>query len=295
MSVHSLTPQKPQTFVVTGGNAGIGKAIALALAHQQRHVVIVSRDRARGEAAVAEIRAQSGNVAVECVQGDVSTLATTQDLADRLLAYPQLTVLINNAGVWASTRVVTSDGFELSFMVNHLAPFLLSRRLVPRLQANAPARIVNVSAGLYPLGRVDTARTPYGTDFRRIGTYASTKLWSLLGMQILAEQLNGTGVTVNAVHPGVIRTNLGAMPGLLGKLLALVKRGWGTPEQGARAPVWLATDPAVAAVNGRFFEGCTPASWKGAARDRASAHQVWDVSVALADAGSSPGGRSYAS
>ncbi len=275
MSAEHLS-SPPGTYVVTGGNTGIGKAIALALASQRRHVVIVSRDPTRGSAAVADLRAQSGNPTVECVVGDLSSIHTTQQLADSLLdQFPDLTVLINNAGVWMTERVLTADGLELSFMVNHLTPFILSRRLLPRLQVNSPARIVNVSAGMYIRGRVDLQRTPYGLDFDRLRTYATTKLCQVLCMRVLAEHLPGTGVTVNAVHPGVIRTQLGDMPGVAGRLLSLIKRRWGTPEQGADAPVWLATAPEVVATSGQFFDRRTPVPFAKPAQDRDLARQLW--------------------
>lgn len=273
-----------RTYVVTGGNTGIGKAVALALARQQQHVVIVSRDPTEGAAAVAELRTQSGNPGVDCVTGDLGSIAGTQRLADTLLdQLPGLAVLVNNAGVWLSKRVLTSDGLETTFMVNHLAPFILSQRLLPRLQANRPARIVNVSAGLYALGRMDLERTPYGHDFGRLRTYATTKLCNVLCTRVLAEQVDGTGVTVNAVHPGVINTKLGDMPGLLGRLLRLVKRRWATPEQGAEAPVWLATAPEVAETNGQFFDRFKPVPFAKAAQDLDLARRVWQWSSDFVD------------
>ncbi len=283
MSVGHLRSQ-PRTYVVTGGNTGIGKAIALALARQSHHVIIVSRDPVKGSTAAAELRVQSGNPAVECVVGDLGSVAMTQQLADTLLnQFPDLAGLINNAGVWMTKRVLTSDGLETSFMVNHLAPFILSRRLLPRLHMNRPARIVNVSAGLYALGQVDLRRTPYGHDFGRLRTYASTKLCNVLCMRVMAEQIAGTGVMVNAVHPGVIRTKLGDMPGLPGVLLRLVKRGWNTPDQGAAAPVWLATAPEVVETNGQFFDRFKPVPFAKPAQNLELAQQVWDWSSNFAN------------
>lgn len=271
-----------QTYLVTGGNTGIGKAIALSLAQQGRHVVIVSRDPAKGAAAADDIRASSANPKVDLIAGDLSSIAGVARLADQILAEcPDLAVLINNAGVWMTERVITADGLELSFMVNHLAPLMLSLRLLDRLRANAPARIVAVNAGLYPQGRIDLARTPYGQDFGSMRTYATSKQCNVLAMLELARQVAGSGVTVNLVHPGVIRTQLGAASGLLGGLLRLAKRFWKTPEFGARGPVWLATAPELAATSGQYFDQCAPIPLAPIAQDRELSRQVWEQGLAL--------------
>ncbi|HYF63592.1 MAG TPA: SDR family NAD(P)-dependent oxidoreductase [Herpetosiphonaceae bacterium] len=271
-----------KTYLVTGGNTGIGKAIASELARQGRRVAIVSRDPAKGAAAVDEIRAASGNQHISLIPGDLGSIAGANRLADRILdECPDLGALINNAGVWMTERVITADGLELSFMVNHLAPVILSTRLLDRLRANAPARIVAVNAGLYPQGRLDLARTPYGQDFRRMGTYATTKLFNVLAMLELARQVEGSGVTVNLIHPGVIRTQLGASSGPLGALLRLAKRFWKTPEEGARGPVRLATAPELEMVNGQYFNECEPIPLAEIAQDRLLSRQVWQQAIEL--------------
>lgn len=174
-------------------------------------------------------------------------------------------------------------------MVNHLAPFILSNRLLPRLKANAPARIVNINAGLYAMGKVDLEETPYGRDFGRIRTYANTKLCNLLFTREMAQRIESSGVTVNAVHPGVINTNLGDTSGLVGLLLRLVKRFWDPPEEGAKAPVWLATSPEVEGVNGRYFELQEAVEVEGKARDGALGRRLWELSAELGGLGESPG------
>ena len=273
---------KNRVCVVTGGNAGIGKAIVQALAAQQAQVVLVSRDKERGETAVQDICQSLPNAHVELVVGDLGTIATTRQLAHTLLdRYPAIHVLINNAGIWPTKKQLNADGLEQSFMVNHLAPFMLNRLLFERLKASAPARIVNVSAGLYVNGRVDLTKTPYGHDFHPIRTYASTKLCNVLCLPLEAAQLAGSGVTLNAVHPGVINTDLGIMRGPLGWLMKLVKRGWGTPEQGAVAPVWLATAPELASTHGQYFNEKEAIPLAKVAQNAGLAQQLWQLSERL--------------
>ena len=268
--------------VVTGGNAGIGRAIVEALAQQQALVVLVSRDKVRGETAVQEIHSALPQANIDLVVGDLSSVDKTRQLAQTLLnRYPAIHLLINNAGVWPTKKQLNEDGLEMGFMVNHLAPFMLNQLLQERLRASAPARIVNVSAGLYVNGRVDLQKTPYGHDFHPIRTYASTKLCNLLCLPLEAEQLAGSGVTINAVHPGVINTKLGIMRGPLGWLMKLVKRSWATPEQGAIVPVWLATAPELAEVNGRYFNEKEEAPLADVAQNTELAQQLWQLSLDL--------------
>ncbi|MCB8925312.1 MAG: SDR family NAD(P)-dependent oxidoreductase [Ardenticatenaceae bacterium] len=268
--------------VVTGGNAGIGRAIVEALAQQQARVVLVSRDKMRGETAVQEIHSALPQANIDLVVGDLSSVDKTRQLAQTLLnRYPAIHLLVNNAGVWPTQKQLNEDGLEMGFMVNHLAPFMLNQLLQERLRASAPARIVNVSAGLYVNGRVDLQKTPYGHDFHPIRTYASTKLCNLLCLPLEAAQLAGSGVTINAVHPGVINTKLGIMRGPLGWLMKLVKRSWATPEQGAIVPVWLATAPELAEVNGRYFNEKEETPLAEVAQNTELATQLWQLSLDL--------------
>ncbi len=275
-----------QTIIVTGGNAGIGKAIVAALAQMQMHVVIVSRDRSKGDATVKDILIANPGASIDLVVGDLGSIQGTRKLADELLErFPAIHVLINNAGVWMTHKEINPDGLEVTFMVNHLAPFLLSNLLLERLKANTPARIVNVNAGLYVNGKLDLEKTPYGQDFSPIGTYANTKLCNVLFTTEFAQRIEGMGVTINAVHPGVIRTNLGVTPGIVGWLLKLVKRSWASPEEGAQAPVWLATDPELAQVNGKYFDLKVQAALSSNACDENLARQLWDFSASLTGVG----------
>lgn len=271
-----------KTIVVTGGNAGIGKATAASLATQGHRVVIISRNPDKGLAALKEIKNQSGNQNVELLIGNLDTIDHTRQLAQDLIDnYPQTSILINNAGVWMTKPVINADGLEYTFMVNHLAPYILSNMLLPTLLANAPARIVNVNAGLYIKGKLDLEKTPYGKDFGRMATYMNTKLCNAMFTRQLAQHIEGSGVTVNAVHPGVIRTNLGDTTGPMGLLLRLIKRSWASPEVGAEAPVWLATAPDLEGVNGRYFMEKEQVEFEGQALDDSLAQSLCQLSYKL--------------
>jgi len=270
------------TYIVTGGNAGIGKAIALSLAQQGHRVVIVSRNVQKGEAALADIRNASHIQEAELVIGNLNSIENAKKLAYTLIEkYPQSSVLINNAGVWMDKKVLNEDGLEYTFMVNHMAPFILANLMFPVLKANAPARIVNVNAGLYIKGKLDLYKTPYGTDFGRMATYMNTKLCNVMFTREFAKTISGSGVTINAVHPGVIRTGLGDTTGLMGGFLRLIKRSWDTPEAGAEAPVWLATAPELEGVNGKYYVLKKEAEYEGMALDTALAQQLCQLSSQL--------------
>ncbi len=271
-----------RTFIVTGGNSGIGKATALALAMQGKHVVIVSRNACKGEATLAEIRERSGDFATELVVGDLGTIESTKQLAATLLArYPGISVLINNAGVWPARLSLNANDLETAFMVNHLAPYILSKMLMDRLRENCPSRVVNVNAGLYIKGKVDLARTPYGTDFGRFATYMNTKLCNIYFVQKFAQLLEGSGVTINAVHPGVIRSNLGNMGGVFGFLLRQAKKSWGTPEEGARPSTWLATAEELERTNGKYFDLMVEKPYAENAQDDSIREGLWMLSGKL--------------
>lgn len=243
-----------KTILITGGNRGIGKAIALSLSKQNYKVIIVSRDENKGQEVVNEINKITNNNNIYCLQGDLSSINKCYQLAEDIKKqFPDINVLINNAGVWMTKKEINEDGLELSFMVNYLAPFILSTNLLNLLKQNSPSRIVNVNAGLYFKGSLEIDKTPYGKDFHKIRTYANTKLCSTMFNLNFSKQLEGTGVTINAVHPGVINTGLGDFSGILGTLLKFIKKFWKSPEFGAESPVWLATSKDLEYINGKYF------------------------------------------
>lgn len=212
-------------LILTGASRGIGRALALALAgNPQQRLVLVARDRERLEALAAEVAARGSRA--EVVPGDLGSLAGARALGERLAAKVQPgTTLVHNAGVWPAKRTLTADGLETAFVVNHLAPLALQR---PLLDAGKLARVMVVSAGLLVKGRFDARRTPAGEDFSGVRTYCTTKLCLAAAMRDVAAAHPELDVVV--LHPGVVRTDLGARGGALGLLLSWVKRRWEAPE-----------------------------------------------------------------
>jgi NAD(P)-dependent dehydrogenase (short-subunit alcohol dehydrogenase family) len=281
-------PMDQKPYVVTGANAGIGKAIAMKLAGMGRRVVMVSRDPEKGRLAAEEVRSATKSGAVELVCGSLNTVADAKRLAETIRdRYPEIRCLINNAGVWMTKRVLNKDDLETTFMVNHLGPFILTNLLVPNLTAGRPARVVNVNAELYVFGRLDLKRTPHGDDFGRFFTYCSTKQANVLFTVELARRLEGTNVTVNALHPGVIRTKLatGDITGALGAAVKAWKWFMKTPEEGADTPVWVATAPELEGVTGRYFNLTKEADIREKGKDPRAAARLWEMSAELSGVG----------
>jgi NAD(P)-dependent dehydrogenase (short-subunit alcohol dehydrogenase family) len=271
-----------RTVVITGANRGIGLAVVQALAAhadaEALRVVMVCRDPAAGDrarAALGPTRAEL--VVLPGALDSVRKIAETADSVNR--ECPRIDVLIHNAGIWPG-RLVRTEGLEQAFVVNHLAPFLLNHRLEAALQAGA-ARVVQVSAGLYIKGKVDLARTPSGEDFSALTTYATTKLCNLLLLQRWSEHFAPLGVTINALHPGVIRTGLGDRSDLLGVVIKLVKRLWKAPEQAAPPILRLALDPTLAGVTGRYYDNVTEQALAPLARDPQLAAALWEQAEQL--------------
>lgn len=210
--------------VLTGASRGIGRALALALATRPERLVLIARDAARLAEVAREVEARGGRAIVE--PADLGSLSAARALGERLAArVAPGSTLVHNAGLWPSRRELGPDGLEGAFVVNHLAPLVLQD---PLLAAGRVARILVVSAGLIAAGRFDAQRTPTGGDFSAFRTYATTKLALAVAMRDVAERHPEVDVLV--LHPGVVRTDLGARPGLLGKLVDLAKRRWEAPE-----------------------------------------------------------------
>lgn len=245
-----------RTFLVTGGNTGIGLATATDLARRGGRVYVAGRSEAKGSHAVASIVAATGNANVSFLPLDLADLASVRACADEFLATGQpLHVLINNAGV-AGRRGLTLDGFELTFGVNHLGHFALTTALLDRLAASAPARVVTVSSDAhYQAAGIDfTALRRRARSVTGLHAYAVSKLCNVLFSQELARRLDGRGITTYALHPGVVASDMWrrvpwpVRPLMTARML--------TTEQGARTTMYCATSPAVAAQSGRFYDDC---------------------------------------
>lgn len=269
--------------VVTGASSGIGYATAMALARMGATVALVCRNRERAEDARAAIVATSGNAAVEIFLADLSSLAAIRHLAHELLArYPQIHVLVNNAGILNRKRMTTIDGIEAVFAVNHLAYFLLSQLLLERLQASAPARIVNVASDAHRWGSLDVEDLQHERSYRPLLVYGRSKLCNLLFTRELARRIPETGVTVNCVHPGGVATGLGKNNGWFAVVIATALKPFIlTAEQGADTVVYLATAPEVGSVSGKYFVKRRERQPSTAALNDEVAQRLWQVSEEL--------------
>jgi len=270
--------------VVTGASGGIGRAAATELARRGATVALVVRSRERGEAARAEIGRAAGGANVRLVMADLSRQAEVRRAADELLAaYPRIDVLLNNAAVYTRRRTLSGDGIELQWAVNHLAPFLLTRLLLPRLRESAPARVVTVASNAHEMADLrwddlEMRRRRY-RGFRQ---YANTKRANVLFTRELARRAAGSGVTANTLHPGVVATEL-LMNGF--PPIRLLRRWLRTPEQGAATAVYLAASPEVSRATGEYFIDERPVSLPAAARDDEAARRLWEISARMVGLG----------
>lgn len=285
MQAVSPNPRPPRIALVTGASSGLGKAVARALAAKGDRVLMVARDRGRGESARRELQSATGNRGVELLVADLASqtevrrlAAEVQDRTDRL------NLLVNNAGTAFRERGLTEDGIERALAVNHLAPFLLTLLLLPRLRAGSPARVVNVGT------RMDTAmdfddlqfaRRPY----RMLQAYGQSKLGNIHFTRALARRLAGAGVTVNCVFPGVFRSNLGGTDGAQGLAIRLFARlfGWALtpPERAAERVLYLLDSPEVADISGAYFGDRRPISAPAQADDPTANERLWRISAEL--------------
>jgi NAD(P)-dependent dehydrogenase (short-subunit alcohol dehydrogenase family) len=272
---------KGTVCVVTGATSGIGKAAATALARLGATVVLVGRDRGRTEAAAAEIAPVSASPPRAEV-ADLASLEQVRGLAGRLAGLERIDVLINNAGLVLGERRITPDGLEHVFALNHLAPFLLTSLLLPKLTASAPARVVTVTSDAHSAARLDLSdpNLEHGWDSWR--SYANSKLANILFTRELARRLEGTGVTANCAHPGVVRTGFGRESRPLLKLGIVIARPFMlSPERGADTIVYLASSPDVAGQTGGYYVKRQRREPSAAARDDAAARELWELSETL--------------
>jgi retinol dehydrogenase 14 len=280
-----------RTVVITGGNSGIGKATAEALAGLGARVVITARNADRGASAVTDIRRASGNDSVECVPLDLASLASVRSCADELLnRLDEIHVLDLNAGGVLSRRVETGDGFETQFQANHLGHFLLSQLLLDRLRQSAPSRIVVVSSWGHTQARGGLDFNDLQWEFRPYRgsfVYSATKLMNLYFTFELARRLQDADVTVNALHPGFVASGF-AMSGDTQwlRLGIMISRPFArSPRRGAATAIWLAASDAVKGVSGKYFVDCKEKVPSADATDVDAARRLWELSAELAGLG----------
>ena len=268
--------------LVTGATRGIGRATAEALAKSGAHVLLHGRDSASVGAVCREM-IRYGQVTG--VVGDLSSLAAVRKLAAEISAqYPRLDVLVNNAGTGTRRRQVTVDGYERTFAINHLAPFLLTNLLLDKLKAGNAARVVTVSSMAHRGATLDFDDLNWEKrKFKGLGAYGASKLANILFTVELASRLTGSSVTANCLHPGVVATNIfTAFGGRAGKIFTVLLRPFMlSPADGAKTSIYLASSPEVANVTGKFFDKCREVPPAAPAQDSAAAKRLWEISAKL--------------
>jgi retinol dehydrogenase 12 len=276
---------KDKVCVITGGTDGIGKAAAYGLAVRGAKLLVHGRDPDKGARAVAELKARSGNPAIEFLQADFSSLADVRRLAATVMEHtPHVDVLVNNAGGIFGKRTLSRDGYEMTFAVNHLAPFLLTHLLLDTLKSGRQSRIVTTASHAHRGAKISFDDLQATHKYSAMGAYGSSKLANILFTRALAKRLQGTAVTATCLHPGFVRTNFGRnvdMSRWLKRIFGLVSRFARSPEKGAETVVYLAASPQVQGASGGYYFDCKLTPPSSAAQDDSAAEQLWQVSEHL--------------
>lgn len=274
---------KGKTVIITGASSGIGLEAALGLAKLGAKVVMIARHKQRGEDAVEYVKTNSNSKSVDLIIAELSSLTNVRKLAaDIRNKYKRIDVLLNNAGGVFGKRALTADGFEWTFGVNHLAPFLLTNLLLPILKKSGNSRVVTVASVAHMMGHINFDDLMGGKKYSDMSAYAQSKLANVLFASELARRLKGTKVTSNSVHPGVVHTKFAHSGGILSAFLYKV---FGfmmeTPAQGARTSIYAASSPEMEGVTGKYLAACKITKPSAEAQDEAVAGKLWDISAKL--------------
>ena len=299
---HADRPMHGKVCIVTGAASGIGAVTAQALAQQGAAVILVDRDSEKGATTANQIKQQTDSPAVEFMWADLSSQKAIRQLAQQFRShYQRLDVLVNNAGAIFPRRQETIDGIEMTFALNHLGYFLLTNLLLDTIRASVPARIINVSSRAHARARMNFDDLQSRSSYHGLRAYEQSKLAIVLFTYELARRLEGTGVTVNTLHPGVVATdfatNNGGVVGLLmrivatnfasnnggkvGPLMRLFRLAFASPEQGAQTSIYLTTSPEVEGVTGKYFVKQKAIPSSPASHDTATASRLWQVSAEM--------------
>jgi NAD(P)-dependent dehydrogenase (short-subunit alcohol dehydrogenase family) len=272
-----------KVVVITGATSGIGAVAARRLAGMGARIVLIARDKARGEATLASLHGSGTGGAHAIHYGDLSRISETKRLAqDIAAAEPRIDVLINNAGAVFGSRQLTEDNLERTFAVNHMAYFALTQGLRERLLAAAPARIVNTASDAHKGAKLDFHDLQAVSGFSPMKAYGRSKLCNILFTRELARHFRGQGVTANCLHPGFVATRIGdGIDGFLASLFRVAKYFAITPAQGAETIVYLASSPDVANISGEYFYKCRIAQTAFEARNDVDAQRLWGESEKL--------------
>jgi NAD(P)-dependent dehydrogenase (short-subunit alcohol dehydrogenase family) len=275
-------PMRGSQILITGASNGIGLAAAAALAALGADIAIVGRQATRTKAAAAQIQRRSRNtVRVEAFVADLGSQAAVRGLAGEVLArYPRLDVLINNAGAMHSRRQLTEDGIELTWAVNHLAPFLLTTLLLDRLKASAPARVITTASDAHHGAEIPFHDLNAERSYRGFVRYQQSKLANILFTRELARRLDGSGATASCFHPGLVASNFNRNNGpLMSLAMTLLWPLSRTVEEGAQTLIWLASAARLEGSNGGYFVDMVQRPPSRQARDAQTAHRLWELSA----------------
>ncbi|MFO7617254.1 MAG: SDR family oxidoreductase [Bacteroidales bacterium] len=278
---------KDKIVLITGANSGIGKATAEELALRGARVVMMSRNLERGEEARKELVTRTGREEIDLMQCDLASLSDIRRFSAQFHEkYDRLDVLVNNAGIYTRERMVTADGFEYQIGVNHLGHFLLTSLLFDLLKESGQARIINVSSAAHLAGKIHFGDLHLEKSYNSWRSYAQSKLANVLFTYELSRQLNGDGITVNALHPGFVRSRF-SYDRRTEKPHPLIRLGEFVsipPEKGAGTAIFLAASPEVEGISGGYFVRNKPRKTSRASYDRQTAEELWRVSSELTGA-----------
>lgn len=275
---------KDKVVVITGATSGIGQIAAERLAGMGARMVLVARDKGRGEATMTRLRAANPAANHTIHYADLSSIADAKRVAAEIATVePRIDVLINNAGALFGTRRVTADGLEMTFATNHMAYWIMTHGLRERLVSSKPARVVNTASDAHKGMSLDFDDLQAAKKYSSFKVYGRSKLANILFTRALARRTAKAGVTANCLHPGFVATRFGDNSGgLIGSVVGIAKWFAITPEKGAETIVYLASSPEIATINGEYFYKCRPATPTEAARNDADGERLWDITKKLA-------------
>ncbi|MDB6012993.1 MAG: hypothetical protein JWL65_5243 [Gammaproteobacteria bacterium] len=272
-----------KTVVITGATSGIGEVAACTLAQQGARIVLIARDRVRGEHTLERIEAAAPGLRHVVHYANLSRLAEMKRVAEVIAgSETRIDVLINNAGALFGTRQVTGDALEMTFATNHIAYFVVTNLLLARLQATPGARIVSTASDAHKRAKLDFSDLQLEKGYSGFGMYGRSKLMNILFTRELARRLAGSGVTANCLHPGFVATRFAdASGGLTSLMVKGAKKFALTPAEGAKTLIYLASSPEVDGVTGKYFEKCKEAVPTAEAQNDADARRLWEISLQL--------------
>lgn len=280
----SEVQMKGKIVMITGANSGIGKETTRELARMEATIVMVCRNESRGQNTLDEIVEETGNKNVELLIADLESQDSIHKMVTEFKKkYNRLDVLINNAGLILLKRETTADGYEKTLAINHLGHFLLTHLLLDVIKASAPSRIINVSSAAHKMAKLDFDDLMLEKSWGMMMPYGNSKLANLLFTYDLARRLEGTGVTVNALHPGGVRTNFGkgSMPWYAKPIFSLAGIFMISAAKGAKTSIYLASSPEVKDVTGKYFVKCKEVKSSKISYDETVQKQLWEISEKL--------------